>query len=355
MPLKKLLPIMTLSFLVGSLLDSTLKREKSKSRIAGTPTLINFYAVGCASGFLASGPLKARSAVNVRESVIFSVMQSMKKDLRRYSVVYMHSQPYALHWFRRDLRVAGNPSLKQLREDYAGRVVGIFCFDRKFLGREDFSHNRFQFFLNTLSALRDEMRSLGSDLLFCDIGPDAGFAELFEQLREQKQALPETVGWCRDYEPFAIDRDQRLQLWLHGQGCRTATERDHVLIEAHEIVKDSKPREPYQVYTPFAKKWRTVFGSREIVERIQSQKPGLRYLEQGLKAGAPKPFCLSWGDLVQRDAWKVFDDYDAQNRKKVTVPLPAAGSYRVHFFACNCLIFPIPINLAIIRETSLGV
>jgi len=36
-------------------------------------------------------------------------------------------------------------------------------------------------------------------------------------------------------------------------------------------------------------------------------------------------------------------------------PLPAAGSWRVHFFPVSCLILPIPISLAIIRDTSLGV
>ena len=80
-------------------------------------------------------------------------------------------QPYGIHWFRRDLRVAGNIALKQNWKKNQGRVVGVFCFDKKFLSREDFSVNRFQFFIDALKALQDELRELGSDLLFLDVGP----------------------------------------------------------------------------------------------------------------------------------------------------------------------------------------
>ena len=56
---------------------------------------------------------------------------------------------YGVHWFRRDLRVAGNVALQKQFKKYDGKVVGIFCFDKKFLSRDDFSVNRFQFFLET--------------------------------------------------------------------------------------------------------------------------------------------------------------------------------------------------------------
>ena len=60
---------------------------------------------------------------------------------------------YGVHWFRRDLRVAGNPALQWSFKKHHGKVVGLFCFDSKFLSRPDFSPNRFQFFLKTLGAL----------------------------------------------------------------------------------------------------------------------------------------------------------------------------------------------------------
>ena len=61
---------------------------------------------------------------------------------------------YGIHWFRRDLRVAGNPALQENWRKNQGRVLGIFCFDKKFLARDDFSVNRFQFFIETLKELK---------------------------------------------------------------------------------------------------------------------------------------------------------------------------------------------------------
>jgi deoxyribodipyrimidine photo-lyase len=54
--------------------------------------------------------------------------------------------PYGFHWFRRDLRIAGNPALGWSVKEHGGRVLGLFCFDAKFLARRDFSIDRFAFF-----------------------------------------------------------------------------------------------------------------------------------------------------------------------------------------------------------------
>jgi deoxyribodipyrimidine photo-lyase len=75
---------------------------------------------------------------------------------------------FGIHWFRRDLRVAGNSALRANCERHQGRVLGLFCFDSVFLSRPDFSHNRFAFFLATLDKLREELRALGGDLLVVD-------------------------------------------------------------------------------------------------------------------------------------------------------------------------------------------
>jgi deoxyribodipyrimidine photo-lyase len=235
---------------------------------------------------------------------------------------------YGFHWFRRDLRVAGNPALQWSFKQHHGRVVGLFCFDAKFLSRPDFSANRFQFFLKTLESLRNELRSLGSDLLVMDTGPDEAFTELFIRLKENGQRLPQSVSWNRDYEPFARERDQRIQTMLQKHGISSQTERDHVLIEPTEIAKESAPLSPYQVYSPYSKSWIKSFGTKEVMNRIDTQKKGLQYLQE-LHDGQIKPFFrLTWLDLLgsnlKRDL--VFDTYLAQNGRLVTVPIPQAGS-----------------------------
>ena len=111
--------------------------------------------------------------------------------------------PYGIHWFRRDLRVAGNPALSANWKETKGRVLGLFVFDSAFLARPDFSANRFAFFLETLKQLRVELRQLGSDLLVMDVG----YAEAFPRLFAALETPPHFFSYNRDYEPFARTRD----------------------------------------------------------------------------------------------------------------------------------------------------
>ncbi|MBC7659593.1 MAG: deoxyribodipyrimidine photo-lyase [Chitinophagaceae bacterium] len=235
---------------------------------------------------------------------------------------------YAVHWFRRDLRVAGNPALSRLRDEHQGRVLGVFCFDKAFLARPDFSLARFQFFIDTLKSLKNELTALGSDLMFCDIGPDEAFNTLFRELKGAGKPLPESIAWNRDYEPYAIDRDQRLQKWFHEQGVHTMSERDHILIEPHEIVKGTKPAGPYQIFTPYSRKWLEQFQTSAVQARIDEQKRGLAYVRKLRKGPVEPSFALTWAKIFGREAngWSVFEEYSAQNLKNVTIPIPPAGS-----------------------------
>ena len=240
----------------------------------------------------------------------------------------MKSHPYALHWFRRDLRVAGNESLHRLRREFDGKVLGVFCFDKKFLARDDFSVPRFQFFLATLEALRTELQAIGSDLKFLDVSPDEGFEKIFHDLKKAGCPLPDTVSWNRDYEPFAKARDERMQLWFQKEGVRTLSERDHVLIEAHEIVKSTKPAGPYQIFTPYSRKWKEQLQSEEVQKRIAFQLEGLKYLRAYRQGTVPKLFDMSWSTLLGKnaDGWDVFTEYSEANKKKLSLNIPEAGS-----------------------------
>ena len=78
------------------------------------------------------------------------------------------SQDFAIHWFRRDLRVEGNALFLRQVKKFQGNVLGIFIFDPQFLAREDFSHKRFDFFLETLKILKKSFNQIGSDLLILE-------------------------------------------------------------------------------------------------------------------------------------------------------------------------------------------
>ena len=220
------------------------------------------------------------------------------------------SDTFGIHWFRRDLRIVGNPALQWSWREHKGRVLGVFCFDKKFLARPDFSVNRFQFFLETLKDLKKQMRQAGGDLLCLDVGPRDAFPKLFEVLGEKRK--PSTFSWNRDYEPFAIDRDAGITKWLISQGVKAHTERDHILIEPHEIQKPGDPNGAYQVFTPFSRRWLEMFETPDVQSRVAFQRQAEK---------TPLKFHASWENLLP-DCLEV---YAEANAKKVTVRIPPAG------------------------------
>ncbi len=238
----------------------------------------------------------------------------------------MNKSPYCIHWFRRDLRVAGNPALQRSWKEYKGRVLGFFCFDPTFLARSDFSPNRFAFFLKTLQALKTELQRLGGDLLVLDQGPDTAFAHIFELLKSGPQGLPVSVSCNRDYEPFARVRDARLASLCNAAGLRMHTERDHLLIEPHEVLKDDNEG-TYQIYSPYARRWFALFQNSIIQERIQAQRKGLEYLERQMAGSDTEPlFSLRWTDVLSNPPADKLERYESENARNVSIKIPAAGS-----------------------------
>ncbi|MBD64966.1 MAG: deoxyribodipyrimidine photolyase [Halobacteriovoraceae bacterium] len=237
----------------------------------------------------------------------------------------MSKQDYGIHWFRRDLRVAGNNALRSQLQECEGRVVGVFCFDKKFLARKDFSVNRFQFFLNSLVSLKKELQDLGSDLLVLDVGPDESLESLFKQLQKSKLGLPTRFSWNRDYEPFAIKRDKRIKKLCESFDIESIHFRDHLLIEPDELTKDDG--DGYKVYTPFSRKWLEIFESEPVQKRMMAQKNGLTYLKKLEKGNLDKAFSLTWKKLLGTDLPQdVLEAYVTSNQEKVDIEIPEAGS-----------------------------
>ena len=132
----------------------------------------------------------------------------------------------------------------------------MFCFDRVFLSRPDFSWNRFLFFLKTLEQLKKQIESTGGTLIILEQGPREAFPKLLNELK-QSVGLPATITWNRDYEPFARHRDSAMEdLFKNEFKIEPRTARDHLLIEPNELSKGTSIEEGvYQVFTPFKKKW----------------------------------------------------------------------------------------------------
>lgn len=224
----------------------------------------------------------------------------------------MNSETYGIHWFRRDLRLSGNPALRSNWKTNEGRVLGLFCFDSSFLSREDFSHNRFAFFLETLASMREEFRQMGGDLLVVDKMPNNFFEELFAHIRAESLAMPATVSFNRDYEPFARKRDAEVASLLRSSGVDCVTAKDHLILEPEQVVKDEGF---YQVYTPFSKKWlKTVTGYEWRASNSTTKRADT--------------FKATWLSALPKFAEKNPDSLEKfrqKNNQKVTVKIPEAG------------------------------
>lgn len=231
---------------------------------------------------------------------------------------------YGLHWFRRDLRVNGNPALLWNCRRHQGRVLGIFFFDRTFLSRPDFSHSRFAFFLDTLHPLREELQERGGDLLTLDAPPLDGFLSLIPRLDQSAWRKPSLLTFNRDYEPFARTRDAKVcELLERKLGVPVHTERDHLLIEPTELGKSDASRGPFQIYTPFAKKWYALMRQSEFQQRLKNAWE------------TPPPFRMRWRDLwseksgVPSGLSDQLERFRIENARHVSIPIPRAGADEV--------------------------
>lgn len=240
----------------------------------------------------------------------------------------MQNEKWGLHWFRRDLRVPGNEALKQNWKITQGKTLGIFCFDSNFLGREDFSHNRFAFFLKTLESLRSDLQEQGGDLLIVDCLPHEAFAKLFFYCRWKKINVPQLITWNKDYEPFARHRDERIKALLRDEGVSFLDFRDHLIFEPHEVLKSDKPNDYYQIYSPFSRKWFSLLESADGQNRINAQSKASEYFSK--KDRRSDLFKLRWRDLRKDDNFPLVDaaaKFIDINSKKVTIEIPEAGFF----------------------------
>jgi deoxyribodipyrimidine photo-lyase len=129
------------------------------------------------------------------------------------------------------------------------------------------------------------------------------------------------ISFNRDYEPFARKRDQEVLQILKQQSVEVLTERDHLIIEPHELVKEDGSS--YQVYSPYARKWYETFSKSEVRGRVESQKKAFQYLNS--KKIDEKIFDLSWSQVTKQKAVDALKNFQDLNNKKVNIPIPAAG------------------------------
>lgn len=149
-------------------------------------------------------------------------------------------------WFRRDLRTEDNTALSNaLRSGLP--VLPVFIADTNITGELPADDSRISFIHQRLSSIDKSLRNSGSSLYVLRGDPVAKWKELISLFDIG------SVYINKDYEPYAIDRDNAVEAVLKKQGIVLLRYKDQVILEENEVMKSDGS--PYTVFTPYRNQW----------------------------------------------------------------------------------------------------
>lgn len=183
---------------------------------------------------------------------------------------------YAVFWFRRDLRLHDNTALHHALQSGL-KVIPIFIFDPLILNKlEDKADARVTFIHQQISEIKQQLISIGSDLVVCYDSPVNAWKQLI------KQYYIKQVFANRDYEPYAKQRDKAVAQLLNERQISFNTSKDQCIFEWNEILKDDG--KPYTVFTPYSKKWKA-----RLTEEQLHDYPSEKLTGDYFRSAAPQP------------------------------------------------------------------
>ncbi|MFN3997036.1 cryptochrome/photolyase family protein [Algoriphagus sp.] len=161
-----------------------------------------------------------------------------------------------LFWFRRDLRLEDNTGLFYALQQEKN-VLPIFIFDRNILDKlEDKADARVEFIHSQLAEIKSQLEEKGSSLLVRYGTPEEIYRKLLNEFDIQ------AVYTNRDYEPYAKERDSKIESLLKENGITFLSFKDQVIFEPGEILNGSG--EFYKVFTPFSRNWLEKYRSTKV-------------------------------------------------------------------------------------------
>ena len=159
----------------------------------------------------------------------------------------------SLFWHRRDLRLEDNAGLFKALQS-SDSVLPVFVFDQNILEQLERCDARVSFIHEEIVKIKKRYQEEGSDLLVYYGDP----TEVIPKIALKFSCTH--VFTNRDYEPYAVARDKEVHKNLKTINIEFIGSKDHVIFEKNEVVKDNGT--PYLVFTPYSKKWKTVFSQK---------------------------------------------------------------------------------------------
>ena len=163
----------------------------------------------------------------------------------------------ALFWHRRDLRIHDNKGLfEALKQNEI--VHPIFIFDKSILDKLPNNDQRILFIYQEIESLKKSYQNLGSDLWVYYGEP----SEIIPKIAQELNCS--SVYFNNDYEPYALQRDQEIQVSLNNIKIEFIGNKDHVIFEKNEVLKDDG--KPYTIFTPYSRKWKANLKEEDLRE-----------------------------------------------------------------------------------------
>lgn len=145
-----------------------------------------------------------------------------------------------------------------------GKVQPIFIFDRSILDGLDPDDARLSYIHDSLKAINDELAQHGSAIKTYYGDPE----EIWSHIITTTEV--ETVFYNKDYEPYALSRDKKIQKLLRDHQISFKGFKDQVIFEENEVIKADG--NPYTIFTPYKNKWLSQYSGVEIAEYSELYK-----------------------------------------------------------------------------------
>lgn len=203
----------------------------------------------------------------------------------------------AIHWFRRDLRIADNTALFSASRDFDS-VFPVFVLDDRYADDPDVGPSRFVFLRESLAELEGAVRAAGGRLTVL-AGPAArALPALLASTGASAVYANEEIG------PYPRDRDARAARGVEDAGAKLRLFSDSVAVDPRAIA--SAEGRPYTVFTPYAKKWRAAEKGAPLPPPASLGDPGV--------ASVPLAKVRAWRDLPANPLAPRGGEEDARRR-----------------------------------------
>ncbi|GLS24913.1 cryptochrome/photolyase family protein [Marinibactrum halimedae] len=167
-------------------------------------------------------------------------------------ILEQHAQQH-LVWLRNDLRTQDNPALYEASQQ--GHVIAVFVITHKQWESHHDSHTKLSLIYQRLKVLQEELGSLGIPLKVIEAKQ---YSHIPQALLELGKSLSISGLWFNNEYPLNESRrDRAVEKHFVAEGLSVHRFHGDVIFPPGSVLTGQN--EMFQVFTPFARRWRQLF------------------------------------------------------------------------------------------------